>query len=1156
MASADGTSVEELKKKYEQVVDEARHPPVSLPHEHFDARVRLRCRGQGSVLVHGDETSSDDPLLQKEEVQDVLRKLRRDSPSWPQLDVTWYEAAPDPELAAFVAHDVTVKVSPVPLGHGAFRTVHYLLVERPGGDQEVFVVKCFTEAKVTREQARKDVFSDVRIQTEAAVYARMYNSLNPPKEVHFLPAAAIAVRGVHLPEGKSPQTALQETEKSLNLFLKQKYAAVEPLILGSYSKWSNNLDFISPEKRMTPTAFSHFTYEVSHGKTLVCDIQGVEKSVGYVFTDPQIHATDTKWSVGDLGRAGMKLFFTAHKCNDLCRLLKLTPSNSTTAEEPFIGSEETKVAEDGRISKRMVALSKSSSTRGTAMPTDSNREDSGEDGKPKISLQQAEEIEQIREGMTQCIAVHKSKLKTQFADQEDEEALADAFKDVRNISLIPGAMPQPGGVHRHVVDLWGTDTQVNLAISTTRKDTVHPKAKATEGRSAPVASLATPPLERDASLATWERLGFHQVTPAMPQFSTNANPTIVRSANGGLDALNCILLEIPGLAAPQAPSYPGTSTTPKKEKLDDGTHVAATAIVLVIHHSDPSATKPDDDEESETSTTSGKSSSKRQKSKANYPRIFALEISASKEGTQKVSVIDVDTTKLEPLLSKKAEGKIMDAQVVQMRQPHGSTSGAGASSGSNAKKRHALAGEAMIPLLFMGQRHCDKHPIIGCRLLAVPILPSPTQQASSDAPQWRIAVVPFFAPNLPSWHLLQLTMIDGTDYPIVPREEPDHTDHTSASATTVGEHAYIRFSLAVALEFSDSETVQCRRQDYNAVVFKHTTWAAKVPMASGSTAIPTGSATATKLLGNLNVAPPVGVASLHTAVGGSIPLMAYCAKSKRLFYTLSNTRECSGISVIDLGLHETRIRLATNKTKSILASGKDERMEPSMTLCPDGSDEVWHCVDQGTESSYDGVSQLVQVKAYVPDSRCVVDGAGNRTRSTVLPTLFTLLCSGDVLEWCTIRGTVKRKYPCPNAAAPIRSARQLAATTTLLLPTGPEDLDTGDVVIGPYIYVYYENGEILAWKVAGVPSPASPYVQGNRTASAGGGGHHQQKDNTDHIPAITARVYLDGEVGSMIPAPRTLPQWSGAGEVVGPVLVAQTDGVIDLTGTHCWVPEE
>lgn len=42
---------------------------------------------------------------------------------------------------------------------------------------------------------------------------------------------------------------------------------------GQYRKWNNNFGYVSDVVRNTPHAFSHFTYEASDHRILICDIQ-------------------------------------------------------------------------------------------------------------------------------------------------------------------------------------------------------------------------------------------------------------------------------------------------------------------------------------------------------------------------------------------------------------------------------------------------------------------------------------------------------------------------------------------------------------------------------------------------------------------------------------------------------------------------------------------------------------------------------------------------------------------------------------------------------------------------------------------------------------------------------------------------------------------
>ncbi|MPC14758.1 Eukaryotic elongation factor 2 kinase [Portunus trituberculatus] len=63
---------------------------------------------------------------------------------------------------------------------------------------------------------------------------------------------------------------------------------LEHFIEGQYVKYNSNSGFVRSEAiRMTPQAFSHFTFERSGHELIVVDIQGV----GDLYTDPQIHTS-------------------------------------------------------------------------------------------------------------------------------------------------------------------------------------------------------------------------------------------------------------------------------------------------------------------------------------------------------------------------------------------------------------------------------------------------------------------------------------------------------------------------------------------------------------------------------------------------------------------------------------------------------------------------------------------------------------------------------------------------------------------------------------------------------------------------------------------------------------------------------------------------
>ncbi|EAR88738.2 mhck/ef2 kinase domain protein (macronuclear) [Tetrahymena thermophila SB210] len=105
-----------------------------------------------------------------------------------------------------------------------------------------------------------------------------------------------------------------------------KYYFVENLIEGDYQKYNNNAGWTnlttSSDFNKITQAFSHFTWQYSHGQLLVVDIQGGENGI---LTDPQIHTKNRSklYGQGDLGYEGMLRFFYTHECNLYCQKFNL-----------------------------------------------------------------------------------------------------------------------------------------------------------------------------------------------------------------------------------------------------------------------------------------------------------------------------------------------------------------------------------------------------------------------------------------------------------------------------------------------------------------------------------------------------------------------------------------------------------------------------------------------------------------------------------------------------------------------------------------------------------------------------------------------------------------------------------------------------------------
>lgn len=193
-----------------------------------------------------------------------------------------------------------IKVDLTPFAQGALRMAYHMLDLKVPDD--TFVLKVSSDPNEDPEV----YYRDVEMQLFAYQIAEQFNAYKPPKLVSFVKAWLV----------KLPRRGNQ-------------LCAVERFISGPYRKHNNNYGFVNEDERNTPQAFSHFSYEVSGKSLLICDIQGVAD----MYTDPQIHtvAGDDKnerpFGKGNLGQRGIDQFLKTHRCNPICRYLKLPPIN-------------------------------------------------------------------------------------------------------------------------------------------------------------------------------------------------------------------------------------------------------------------------------------------------------------------------------------------------------------------------------------------------------------------------------------------------------------------------------------------------------------------------------------------------------------------------------------------------------------------------------------------------------------------------------------------------------------------------------------------------------------------------------------------------------------------------------------------------------------
>lgn len=95
---------------------------------------------------------------------------------------------------------------------------------------------------------------------------------------------------------------------------------VEPFI-EQFQNYNSNTGWVDTSTRWgrKMQALSHYSYHMSGGHLLLCDLQGGFYDSHAVVTDPVVHSTTRSYGPADMGSEGISNFFAHHKCNEYCR---------------------------------------------------------------------------------------------------------------------------------------------------------------------------------------------------------------------------------------------------------------------------------------------------------------------------------------------------------------------------------------------------------------------------------------------------------------------------------------------------------------------------------------------------------------------------------------------------------------------------------------------------------------------------------------------------------------------------------------------------------------------------------------------------------------------------------------------------------------------
>uniref|UniRef100_A0A2C9LEU9 Alpha-type protein kinase domain-containing protein n=1 Tax=Biomphalaria glabrata TaxID=6526 RepID=A0A2C9LEU9_BIOGL len=204
-----------------------------------------------------------------------------------------------------------------PFHRGCKKTTYRGVLLGQGARQwEKVTVKAFTNLPNTRENWQQETDNAKKTREMATKFKETFPS---GPELTVIPSCLVQMDKV------SKVNKWLERRHCYTVLNKDDWVSVEehvPDALYLYCPWSewppwNDVDVSESEHLST---FSHFTYLVTDGQLLICDILATyDVKTGYVITDVTVHSRDKMYGSFDHGESGMVDFFLCHRCTEICK---------------------------------------------------------------------------------------------------------------------------------------------------------------------------------------------------------------------------------------------------------------------------------------------------------------------------------------------------------------------------------------------------------------------------------------------------------------------------------------------------------------------------------------------------------------------------------------------------------------------------------------------------------------------------------------------------------------------------------------------------------------------------------------------------------------------------------------------------------------------